>query len=415
MHKSECEEETMQKYDPEQALAEVRREFGEHGGVTPSISRSSTFTVMEPGTMPKIFEGVRGHKGGCYLYSRHFNPTVDIVDRYLAAIEGTESALSTASGMSAIACTLLQICRAGDHIISSSTIYGGTHALLGELFSEMGISTTFVDPSKTEEFEEAITPQTKILYTETVANPTLKVADIPALSKIAHKNGLQLVVDNTFTPMIVSPIKLGADIVVYSMTKFINGASDLIAGAVCASEEFINQLMDLHTGRVMLLGPTIDPRTAFDLIQRIPHLALRMREHSRRALAIAVRLEEIGISVTYPGLASHPQHELITSMINENYGYSSLITIDCKTTEKANRLMSVLQNEEQFGLIAVSLGYFDTLMSCSGSSTSSEISDKEQKIMGLSPGLLRISIGFTGSLEKRIEQIERAVRTVLLN
>ncbi len=404
----------MQKFDPEQALAEVRREFGEHGGVTPSISRSSTFTVMEPGTMPKIFGGVRGHKGGCYLYSRHFNPTVDIADRYLAAIEGTESALSTASGMSAIACTLLQICRAGDHIVSGSTIYGGTHALLGELFSEMGISTTFVDPINIEEFKKAITPKTKVIYTETIANPTLAISDIPTLSKLARENNLKLIVDNTFTPMVISPIRLGADIVVYSMTKFINGASDLIAGAVCANEDFINQLMNLHTGRVMLLGPTIDPRTAFDLIQRIPHLALRMREHSRRALAIAERLEKIGIKVSYPGLKSHPQHKLVTSMINESYGYSGLITIDCKTAENANKLMLILQNRERFGLIAVSLGFFDTLMSCSSSSTSSEISYDEQQAIGLSPGLLRISIGLTGSLEKRIEQIERAVKTVLL-
>jgi methionine-gamma-lyase len=405
----------MQKYNPEQALAEVNREFGEHGGVTPSISRSSTFTVIEPVTMPKIFEGVRGpHDGGCYLYSRHFNPTVDIADRYLAAIEGTESALSTASGMSAIACTLLQICRAGDHIVSSSTVYGGTHALLGELFKEMGINTTFVDPSDINAFEKAITPKTKIIYTETVANPTLNVSDIPKLSKIAKKNNLKLIVDNTFTPMVISPAKLGADIVVYSMTKFINGASDLLAGAICGSEEFINQLMDLHTGRVMLLGPTIDPRTAFDLIQRIPHLALRMREHGRRAMVIATHLERLGISVSYPGLKSHAQHKLMTSMINESYGYGGLITVDCGTTEKAEKLMSILQNKEKFGFIAVSLGYFDTLMSCSGSSTSSEISVEDQLSMGLSPGLLRLSIGITGSLDERILQIERAVKTVLL-
>lgn len=404
----------MQKYNPEEALADVRREFGEHGGVTPSISRSSTFTVIEPGIMPKIFEGVRGpHQDGCYLYSRHFNPTVDIVDRYLAAIEGTESALSTASGMSAISCALLQICRCGDHIVSSNTIYGGSHALLSELFPQMGINTTFVDPTDTAAFEKGITSKTKIIYVETLANPTLKMVDIPVLSKIAHKHNIKLIVDNTFTPMVVSPFKLGADIVVYSMTKFINGASDLIAGAICGSEDFINELMDLHMGRVMLLGPTIDPRVTFDLIQRIPLLALRMREHGRRALEIAKRLEKANIPVLYPGLPSHPQHKLMTSMINEGYGYSGLITIDCKTKEKANKLMSILQNEERFGLIAVSLGYFDTLMSCSGSSTSSEISEKEQEKMQLSPGLLRISIGLTGSLEKRIEQIERAVKAVI--
>lgn len=406
----------MQNFNPEDAMNEAKREFGEHGGVTPSVERSATFTVMEPGTMPEIFEGVRGpEKGGCFLYSRHFNPTVDVLDRYLAAMEGTESCVSTGSGMSAIACALLQICKAGDHIVSSDTIYGGTHALLSDLFPQIGITTTFVDPSKVEEFEAAIKPNTKVLYTETLGNPTLKVSDIPALSKLAKANGLKLVVDNTFTPMVISPARLGADIVVYSMTKFINGASDVIAGAICASKDFIYELMDLHTGRVMLLGPTMDPRVAFDLIQRLPHLAIRMREHSRRAMTIARRLLEMGAPVTYPGLKMHPQHELFTSMMNQGYGYSGLLTIDCKTRDKAEKMMSVLQNKEKFGFIAVSLGYFDTLMSCSGSSTSSEISEEEQRRMGLSPGLLRIAIGYTGDLEKRVEQIERAIKEVCLD
>ncbi len=404
----------MQNYDPDQALSEVKREFGEHGGVTPSISRSSTFTVLEPGTMPEIFEGVRGHENeGCYLYSRHFNPAVDILDRYLAAMENTEAAISTASGISAISCALLQLCRAGDHIVASNTIYGGTHALLGELFKEMGINTRFVDPSDTKGFENATTEKTKVIYTETVANPLLKVANIPSLAKIAHSKNIKLVVDNTFTPMLVSPAKLGADIVVYSMTKYINGASDLLAGAICGGKDFINSLMDLHTGRVMLLGPTIDSRVAFDLIQRIPHLALRMKEHGRRALCMAERLEELGYKVSYPGLKSHPQHNIINSMTNVGYGFGGIITIDCKERSKAEKLMSVLQNKEHFGLIAVSLGYFDTLMSCSGSSTSSEISNHEKDEMGLSDGLLRISIGLTGSLEKRFEQLKRALKEVI--
>jgi methionine-gamma-lyase len=406
----------MQNFNPEDSMAEAKREFGEHGGVTPSIERSATFTVMEPDTMPEIFKGVRGpEKGGCFLYSRHFNPTVDILDRYLAAMEGTESCVSTASGMSAISCTLLQICRSGDHIVSSDTIYGGTHALMSDLLPQLGITTTFVDPTRVDEFEAAIKPNTKVIYTETLGNPTLKVADIPALSGLAKKKGVKLVVDNTFTPMVISPALLGADIVVYSMTKFINGASDVIAGAICASKEFIYELMDLHTGRVMLLGPTMDPRVAFDLIQRLPHLAIRMREHSRRAMIIAQRLQELGAPVTYPGLPTHPQHALFTSMMNPGYGYSGLLTIDCKTREKAEKMMSVLQNKEKFGFIAVSLGYFDTLFSCSGSSTSSEISEEEQRQMALSPGLLRIAIGYTGDLQKRIEQIERAIKSVDLD
>ncbi len=403
----------MQRFSPEQAICEVKREFGEHGGVCPSISRSSTFTVMEPGTMPEIFEGLRGpDKGGCYLYSRHFNPTVYIMSRYLAAMEGTEAALGTASGMAAISCTLLQLCRAGDHIVSSRTIYGGTHALLAELFPEMGITTTFVDPSDITAWENAITPQTRLLYTESIGNPTLAIADIPSLSRLAGNRNIPLVVDNTFSPMLLSPHRLGADIVVYSLTKFINGASDMIAGAICGSRAFIHRQMDLHTGRLMLFGPTMDPGAAFDVIQRIPHLALRMREHSRRAMAVARRLEELGADVRYPGLPSHPQHELMTSLMNPEYGYGGMLTVDCRTRKKADELMGILQNQERFGLIAVSLGYFDTLMSCSGSTTSSEIPPEEQKRMGLSPGLLRFSIGYTGELETRLEQLERAVRQV---
>ena len=403
----------MQNFSPEQALWECVRELGEHDGVVPSLSRSATFSVREPQTMPKIFEGIRGpEKGGCFLYSRHFNPTVQVLSRYLAAMEGTEFAACTASGMGAIACALSQICEDGGHIVSSDTIYGGSHALLGELFPKMGIQTTFVDPRDPKNFERAVRADTRVLYTETLGNPTLKVADIPALAKLARERNLTLVVDNTFTPMVVSPAMLGAHVVVHSLTKFINGASDLIAGAICASKAFVQRLMDLHAGRVMLLGPTIDPRVAFDVIQRLPHLAIRMREHSSRAMAIATRLEEMGAPVTYPGLRSHPQHGLITSMINASYGYGGMMTIDCETQDKAEELLSVLQNKERFGLIAVSLGYYDTLMSCSGSSTSSEIPPEDQCKMGLSPGLVRLAVGYTGSLSARTEQIERAVKAV---
>lgn len=400
----------MQQYSPEQAMFNVKREFGEHGGVTPSIARSSTFTVMDPSYMPEIFAGIRGpEKNGCFLYSRHFNPTTAILARYLAALEGTEAAQATASGMSAISCTLLQLCRQGDHIVASKTIYGGTHALLDQMLPEMGIQTTFVEPTDMAAFGEALTPRTKVIYVETVANPTLKIADLPKLADMAHQNGAKLVVDNTFTPVLVSPAQLGADAVVYSLTKFISGASDMIAGAVCSSKEFIYELKDLHKGRVMLLGPTMDPRAAFDLIQRLPHLPVRIREHSRRAMVIATHLEQMGVAVSYPGLSSHPQHGLFSDILNQGYGYGGMLTVDCVTQRRAEHFMSILQNDERFGFIAVSLGYYDTLMSCSGSSTSSEIPPEDQSEMGLSPGLVRISMGYTGSLQERVRQMERAV------
>jgi methionine-gamma-lyase len=403
----------MQSFNPEQALCETRREFGEHGGVTPSISRSATFTVIDPATMPEIFGGRRGpENGGCFLYSRHFNPTLSILGRYLAGMECTEAAICTASGMAAISSTLLQLCHQGDHIVSSDIIYGGSHALMSDLMPQMGITTSFVDPTDVDAFAAAITPHTRVLYTEAIANPTLKVAHIPKLAELAHNHGLKLVVDNTFSPMMISPAVLGADVVVYSMTKFINGASDVIAGAICADKAFIHQLMDLHSGRVMLLGPTMDPRVAFDIIQRLPHLAIRMREHGRRANRIAGRLEELGVNVIYPGLTSHPQHALVTQMLNHGYGYGGMMAIDCGSEEMADAFLGRLQNEEDFGYIAVSLGYYDTLMSCSSTTTSSEISTEEQTKMGLSQGLVRISVGFSGSLEERLAQMERAVKAV---
>ena len=402
-------------YNPEQALLSARREFGEHGGVAPSISRSATFTVMHPQTMPEIFSGLKGpEQGGCFLYSRHFNPTVDVLSRYLAAMEGTEAAVCTASGMSAIACAILQICKSGDHIVASESIYGGTHALFKSLLPQMDIKTTFVDITDLQAVKDAVLPRTKVIYTETMGNPTLRIADIPSLSKIARKDSIKLVVDNTFSPLIFTPKILGADVVVYSLTKYINGASDLIAGAICGDKAFILDLMDLHTGRVMLLGPTMDPRMAFDLIQRLPHLPIRMKEHSRRGAAMAEMLKSIGVSVTYPGLSDHPQNELANRISNESYGLGGILAIDCGSREEAEKLMDVLQNEESFGMIAVSLGYFDTLISCSGSSTSSEIDIEDQQKMGLSPGLLRIALGYTGALDTRLEQMKRAVKQVLL-
>ena len=402
-----------QPFDPETAITQVRREFGEHGGVAPSIERSSTFTVMEPGMMPEIFAGRRApDREGCYLYSRHFNPTVDVLDRYLAAMEGTEFAVGTASGMAAIACPILQLCQSGDHVVASGCVYGGTYALLSQFLPRHGIETSFVNPSDLDAFAAAIRPSTRVIYTETMGNPTLAVANIRALAELAEAHGITLIIDNTFAPLLISPARHGAHIVVHSMTKFINGASDLLAGCICCSRDFGHALYDLHSSAVMLLGPTMDARVAFDIIQRLPHLPVRFREHSRRAEAIAERLEAIGLPVLYPGLKSHPDHELFASLINPGYGHGGILAIDCGSPERANELLAVLQNEQNFGLIAVSLGYFDSLMSASSVSTSSEISAEEQREMGLSPGLLRISVGITGSLETRIAQIETGVRQV---
>ena len=397
----------MSSRNPIEALAHLRHEFGEHGGVNMSIEASSTFTVMDPHSMPEMFQGRKGpENAGCYLYGRHFNPTVYNLGRQLAALEGTEGAYCTASGMSAISATLMAICRSGDHIVSSDTVYGGTYALMRNFLPhKAGVTTSFVDITDLDAVRAAITDDTRVLYTESVSNPTLRVADIPRLADIVREAGLQLVVDNTFSPLILSPAALGADIVVHSITKFISGMSDVIAGAVCGSHDFIEQLMDLHSGSLMLLGPTMDPKVASEISLRIPHLPLRMAAHGERALALAERLESTGVDVCYPGLSHHPDHALFDDLRCPEYGYGGVLTIDLGDEETANQLMSSLQNKYRFGFMAVSLGYFDTLMSCSGSSTSSEMTDEDQLTAGISPGLVRMSIGYTGTLEQRWGQL----------
>lgn len=212
--------------------------------------------------------------------------------------------------------------------------------------------------------------------------------------------------------MIVTPLRHGADIVVHSLTKFINGASDLVGGAVCARREFIDQLFDLHTGALMLLGPTMDPRAAYEVAMRLPHLALRIREHSARALTLAERLEARGCRVRYPGLASHPDHALLRALANPGFGAGGMLTLDLGTLDRANRFMDHLQNREGFGFMAVSLGYADTLMSASASSTSSEMDAAGLAQAGISHGLVRLSVGFTGALEDRWSQLERGLAAI---
>jgi methionine-gamma-lyase len=379
-----------------------------------SIEASTTFTVMQAGTMPEIFRGQLGpDQGGCYLYGRHFNPTVYVLGRQVAALEGALAGYATASGLGAISSTIMQLASHGEHVVADRTLYGGTFALLHDYLPlKAGIHTTFVDGKDLAAVEAAITPKTRLIYAESVSNPTLRVADIPALGAIAKRHRIPLVIDNTFMPMALSPIPLGADIVVHSLTKFMNGASDIIGGAVVGSTEFISSLMDLHTGSLMLLGPTMDPRAAFEVSLRLPHLGVRMMEHSRRALLFAERLAERNWPVSYPGLRTHLDHALLERLRHPEYGHGGLLTLDLGTQARAERLMETLQNDERFGYMAVSLGYFDTLMSCSAASTSSEMTSEDLQRAGISPGLVRISIGLTGSIEQRWEQLERGLSRI---
>ncbi len=379
--------------------------FGEFGGVNPSISDSSTYTFLSAKTMFDTFEG---NADGCYLYSRHSTPSNLYLGQALAAMEGTETAHVAASGMGAITPAILQLCKAGDHVVSSRTIYGGTYAFLKNFAPRLNIETSFVDITKLDQVEAAITKNTKIIYCESVSNPLLEIADIEGLSKIAKKHNLKLLVDNTFSPLSISPAKLGADIVLHSLTKFINGSSDTMGGVTCGTQDFINELRNVNDGANMLLGPAMDSLRAASILKNLRTLHIRMKQHSENALYLAEKFESDGLKTVYPGLKSHSGNKLFQRMMNKEYGFGGMLTIDVGGIDKANELMELMQ-ERNLGYLAVSLGFYKTLFSAPGSSTSSEIPEEEQKLMGLSDGLIRFSIGLDNDIARTYQMMRECM------
>lgn len=382
--------------------------FGEFGGVNPSISDSSTYTFLQAKTMFDTFEG---NTDGCYLYSRHTSPSNLYLGEALAAMEGTETANVAGSGMGAITPTILQICGNGDHIVSSRTIYGGTYAFLKNFTPRMGIETSFVDITKLDVVEASINENTKMIYCETVSNPLLEVADIRGLASLAKKYNVKLVVDNTFSPLSISPAQLGADIVIHSLTKFINGSSDTMGGVVCASREFINSQKSVIDGASMLLGSSMDSLRSSSILKNMRTLHIRMKQHSKNAAYLAEKFEADGLKTVYPGLKSHPSHEIFKSMMNNEYGFGGMLTIDAGSLDKANALMELMQ-ERNLGYLAVSLGFYKTLFSAPGTSTSSEIPEDEQAEMGLTDGLIRFSIGLDNDIERTYKMMKECMLKV---
>lgn len=391
----------MSQFNPADKIQDLQY-FGEFGGVNPSISDSSTYTFLSAKTMFDTFEG---NAEGCYLYSRHSSPMNLYLGQALAAMEGTEAANVAASGMGAITPVLMQLCGAGDHIVSSRTIYGGTYAFLKNFTPKFNIDTTFVDITKLDVVEAAITPNTKVLYCETVSNPLLEVADIESLAKLAKKYNIKLVVDNTFSPLSVAPVQLGADVVIHSLTKFINGSSDTVGGVICGTQQFIDDLRNVNNGASMLLGPTMDSLRSASILKNLRTLHIRMKQHSHNAMYLSQKFEQDGLKVVYPGLESHPSHSLYKGMINKEYGFGGMMTIDVGSLDKANELMELMQNKN-LGYLAVSLGFYKTLFSAPGTSTSSEIPLDEQKEMGLTDGLIRMSIGLDNDIERTYQMMK---------
>ncbi len=397
----------MKQDDPASRIQDLRQ-FGEFGGVNPSITDSSTYTFLEADTMVDTFHG---EAQGCFLYSRHWNPSNKYLADALAAMEETEEGWITASGMAAITCAILELCNAGDHIVTSVTTYGGTFAFLKNYLPKFNIEVSFVNICDLDGVEKAIRPNTRLIYTETLTNPLLQVSDVPALSAICKKHEIKLIIDNTFTPMMVSPATLGADIVVYSMTKFINGKNDCVAGAICSTTDFINSLSDVNSGTAMLLGPVLDPLRSSSILKNLHTLHIRMKQHSSNAMFIAERMFETGLKVIYPGLESHPQHELMKEIMKPEFGFGGMLAVDMGDHDTSYRLMQSMQDHD-IGYLAVSLGYFKTLFSNSGHSTSSEVPENIQREIGLSDGLTRFSIGLDNDIERTWEKMYACMKEV---
>ncbi|MDD3637456.1 MAG: aminotransferase class V-fold PLP-dependent enzyme [Bacteroidales bacterium] len=395
------------KFDPATNIQDLKQ-FGEFGDVNPSVTDSATYTFMQAKTMTDTFHG---EAEGCFLYSRHWNPSNKYLADALASMEGTEAGWVTASGMGAITTAILGICQSGDHIISSMTTYGGTFAFMNNWLPRYNIEVTFVDITDLESVRKAIKPNTKMIYTEAMTNPLLQISDLPELSKIAKSKDIKLVVDNTFTPMIVAPAKWGADVVVYSLTKFINGKNDCVAGAICASNEFINSLIDVNDGTAMLLGPVLDPMRSSSILKNLHTLHIRMKQHSYNAMYLAEKFKAYGLKFRYPGMPDDPGHETLKKIMHPDFGFGGMIAIDMETVDQANKLMEKMELED-VGYLAVSLGYFKTLFSNSGKSTSSEVPEEIQKKMGLSEGLVRFSVGLDHDIERTWQKIKKSLETL---
>ncbi|MCP1727428.1 methionine-gamma-lyase [Natronospira proteinivora] len=356
----------------------------EQGALTPPMHITSTFAFDSAEQGAARFAGEEaGH-----FYSRISNPTVELLEKRMAALEGAEAALGFASGMGAITALMWSILRPGDELITDTTLYGCTHAFFNHGLAEFGIKVTHVDLSDPANLEAAISDKTKVVYFETPANPTMDLVDIEAVAKIAKRHGACVAVDNTYaTPVNTRPIELGADFVVHSATKYLGGHGDLVAGILLGSEEDMFNIR--LTGLKDFTGAVMSPFTAFLLMRGLKTLEVRMERQSRTAMDIARWLEAQPHvqRVYYPGLESFPQHALAKKQMAD---FSAIMAFDIKGGVEAGR---TLMNSLTMIRRAVSLGDAESLIQHPASMTHSVLSPEERAEHGISDDLVRLSVG----------------------
>ena len=373
------------------------KRHGVNTGVGPEIYRTSTFTFASTRQMKEWAEG----KNKAYIYTRYGNPTLTMAEEKIAALEGAEAAVVTASGMAAISSTLLGTVRAGDELISTAQVYGGTYRLMRDLFPDFGIKVHHIETDLAG-MEELVTPRTKALYVETPTNPTLRLVDLHKAIAFAKKHGLTAIIDNTFaSPVLQNPLAMGFDIVVHSATKYLGGHSDIIAGAAAGTKHWMERVRHL----VIYLGGSMDPEAAYLLMRGIKTVGVRVERQCANAMAVAKFLEKHPkvARVHYPGLKSHPDHALAKKQMR---GFGSMLAFDMKGGLPAAHKFC---DRVRLFLLAASLGGVESLVVLPIYTSHYKMSLQELERAGVTPGTVRVSVGLEDS-EDLIEDLRQALK-----
>lgn len=376
----------------------------QYGALTTPIYQSSTFAFE---TCEQGGRRFAGEEPG-YIYSRLSNPTTSILEAKLAALENGEAACATSSGMGAITSATWSICKAGDHIIADGTLYGCTFAFLSHGVSRYGVEVTFVDTSDIEKFKAALKPNTTMVYLETPANPNLKIVDLELISNVSHayNKDIKVVCDNTFaTPYLQKPLELGCDVVVHSATKYLNGHGDVIAGFVVGNQDFISTVRMF--GIKDMTGSVIGAFESFLILRGLKTLEIRMQRHCANAVKIAEYLDNNSKvdRVYFPGLSSHPGHEIAAKQMSD---FGGMISFEVKGGKAAGMKLC---NNLELCTIAVSLGDAETLIEHPASMTHSTYSPEDLAEAGIPEGLVRLSVGLE-NVEDIIADLEKGFAAI---
>lgn len=368
------------------------------GSATVPIYQTSTFQFENAEHGARCFSG---EESG-YIYTRIANPTIHALETLVANLESGQQGIATSSGMASVNTVYMAILSKGDHMVSSAAVYGPSRVVMEQHWSRFGVESSFVDTSNIEEIRKAIQPNTKMLYIETPANPTMDITDLKACVELAKSKGITIVVDNTFcSPYLQRPLEMGVDIVLHSMTKFLNGHADIVAGMIVTKD---NALGAKIRSMMVTLGCNMDPHQAYMVIRGIKTLGIRIERSQQSAMIIAEHLQNHPKVewVKYPGLASHPQHELAKRQMD---GFGSMISFGLKGGLEAGKL---LMNNVQLAILAVSLGGVETLIQHPASMTHSKMTADSKLKAGITDGLVRFSVGIE-DVEDIIADLDQAL------